>query len=294
MTLSVYAVKWPFALTSANNDIVFSTAASGGTTTTETLAAGTYINRGFSTGTPTDLVEAFYDAASNAISTLGIGGSPTFLLGDDGVLDLDNAGGSTLYVQWNNPSTTLDGSILGFDTSAAFAITASAVSPPYQVGYSWYPGANLGTPERDSGRRKRRVYSEQKTISGIPARNVHDSSGHWRRRISWQFIPAARVVQGRTDAAAYAAVAGLTTGDPNAALENLLDYLLDATTPQPGQVYVVPDVSNTSVQEGPYYLYMPQTFAQDEGGYGFTEGQLASGFSSEFYAIVMELLEVPS
>lgn len=294
MALNVYAIKWPFALTSSNNDIVFSTAASAGTTTTETIAAGTYINRGFTTGSPTDLIEAFYDAASNAISTLGLGGSPTFLLGSDGILDLDNAGGSTLYVQWNNPSTTLDGSILGFDTSAAFAITASTVSPPYQVGYSWYPGAALGVPERDSDRRKRRVLSEQKTISGLPARNVHDSGGHWRRRLVWQFIPAARIVQSRTDASAYATIAGLSTGDPNAALENLQDYLCDATTPQPGQVYVVPDVSMPATQEGPYYVYYADTFPDDRGAYGVGEGMLASGFSSEHYTVTLELVEVPS
>lgn len=249
-------IAWPFAVASAARAIIFSSAAVGGTTSSQEFTAGTYLNRGAS-GSPTDLVAAFELLCEAAYDDIFGGGPSTFnvALASDGKLTVNNTEGNRLFAQWTNGSTTFDGQWLGFDTSASTAfLEQDTITSTYQVAHCWYPRT---VDEDDSKDFPQYLFVEGESVNGDIDRVVHgDLSDITKRRIlKWNDIAGARIWQARTDDATAAGVADLATGDPNAAIENLVVYLLDDSTPQPGQIYVFDkEDPSTATQSGPYQV----------------------------------------
>lgn len=296
MALNPYVLRWGWTV-GTDNIITFGDASSGGTQRFLAFNSGDYITRGENTsGALTDAVAQLETECNGANTSMGLGGTVTVTLGTDGKLVLSKDSGSTLYIQW--PDTTfpnrLDGEQLGFDTSTHFAISTTPSSPPYQVAYCWYPGpAPTGLPTRDTERRMRRVFSEQVCIGGRVVRNVHDSAPHYTRELKWPHIPSARILQSRADDSAYATVAGITAGDPNVALENLMTHALNPDAPEPGQIYVYNTADpSTHTEAGPFFMRVPKTFPMQGGAYGVTDEMVVGGFSSEHYRVELELTEV--
>lgn len=260
-------ILWPFAVASGENAIVFSDAASGGTTSTQTIPAGTYVNRGSASlaGT-TDLIAAFATAADAAYSAIYGGTSAVFDIDDDG--RFTGVLADPLYIQWTHASTTLDGALLGASDTVSMIETLSTLNTgwDYQVYGRWHPGV---THVSDTGERVAHVYATARTSQWAPVYLAHSDLDDptYRRWIEWEDIPHARMVQSAADDATAAALAGVTQGDPNAAWEALLRYLLDDTTPSPHTVYVsdVEDPASATIS-GPYQLAVTDGDVQVDGG----------------------------
>ncbi len=289
--------RWTFTLTSSNNDVEFQDVATT-TIEVETIPANDYVTRGeITTPTPADLVDEFQTALQQAYDdTVGGGALFTAALNTGGHIEISHDGASPaddMLIVWGSGSTTLDPGLLGFDPTPLGTTTVSTTvtTSPHQIKNAWYSGAP-GDPERDSGKQRRQVYRERRALNGRPARIVHSLNPYTERVLRWDFVMSARIHQERADVAAFAANAGLTTGDTNAAFDNMIAYLMTPAGqgfPDPGEVfYYTTDDPTTHVQEGPFEvaleLYLGETA-------GVTDRFLVDGMSEERYRVELTLFE---
>ena len=252
-------IRWPFALTSADNDVVFSDDGGIPAYSTQTIPAATYRANG--EGTAVDFVQALEDAANAAYLALyAVAGSITASLDTGGRITLANAGARDIKIAWTSPATTLEKKRVGelLTTTVRTIPTAGSHTFAYTAHGQWAPNRMHvdDAPERDS-----HVYRKNKGVNQVPDYVRHsdlDSPGRVRR-IRWEDVIGARMLQSLADDAVAAPLAGLVAGDTGAAFELLVAYVLDDSQPLPTQVYIYTTNDPTTHEEqGPYYLDLPQ------------------------------------
>ena len=236
-------IRWTFSM--AAKVVTFNDGV-GGHTSAQTIAAGTYINKGETgTGTPTDLVSAFVAAWNAAyLAMYGVAGSVVGTLSADGHLTLS---GAAHRIVLQTTGTTLDTAILGFVAGSITLDTGTTFTSSYQVSASWYPAADHVL---DTGEQKSFAFSQTRSLLGVPDYVQHAALTDCgiKRRIAWDDVMGARMGQWLTDQATFAVEAGLTAADPNASVENLIKHVIGN-----GQVYLYDsDIPASHTEAGPY------------------------------------------
>lgn len=293
MSLNTAMPRWPYKVSAGANSIRF---AGNSSTSDQTLSTSTtYIAKGETgTGTPADVIDAFQTLCQNAITALWGSGTITVTLDQDGTLHVVRSGGGVMSIEWQDAATTFDGTALGFDAGNNFIIGDS--NSPYQIYGAWYPKINH---VRDGGDNFFNDFVEfADHPGGIVTRTVANSTTWYRRLLLYDFVPAAVITKYRAASAAYAAYAGIATGDPNAPIEVLVEYMLGRTHitgitfPEPGALYIYDTIDpSTHTQEGPYQMLLSRLLKsmQDVGGMGLDPETAHARMSAETYPVRLQL-----
>jgi hypothetical protein len=239
-------IRWTLPIDAAT--LTFNDGA--GHTSAKTLSAGNYLCRGEATsGGPSDLLTAFRTLWNAAfLSLYGSAGAIAFSLSSTGHLTLS---GATQPIALQTSGTTFDTGVLGFGAGAITLGAGISVTAPNQVAGCWYPHADHVL---DTGEHVVRAFTQSRSLLGFPdiVKHAGTSDTTRRRRIAWDDIHGARVLQWLADQADYAAIAELAAADPHAALEVMLERLVDDN-----QVYVYDtELPATHTQAGPYYVVL--------------------------------------
>lgn len=285
-------VVWPFSIT-ALNDSIYGFIPPVPDPATVDVPNGDYVN------TPLDLDLGGYgyppfptsglQAALNSLyQALHPGVDTPF------VVTISNEGYVSITLQAGFGAVTVDVSAGAFDWSiVGFDVTTDLVFPAAVATTltSEFPAKFLFAPgweaEWDSSDTEHFAKSSDITYSGRPIRRVHGS--YYRRKVIWQAVHSAYVMNERASDPVYTATAGLhapitTQCSPNT-YENLIRYLnsTDSTTyPYLPIVHLVSDWASVDVftaVKGPYNIIL----GDDESL------TLVEDMSSEHYQIALNL-----
>ena len=286
-------LRWEHTVESGSEGIVVHDDGGIPTITTEAITPGDYLTKGEYTSGPDDFVAAFAAALNAAYVTLYGSGSPiTGTLDTKGRIVLTHVGARDLSGAWSNPSSSLPTKTAGESTSTTLRVIPAGADTtfPYIASGQWYPDR---THTDDAPTRDAHTIAETEGLSMVPDYVVHSDLDRPARlrRISWEDIAGARMIQDLTDDAIAAAVAGVATGDTAAAFENVVRYTLDPSTPSPGEVYTyTTEDPSTHVEQGPYALRLPQQV----GVFGGVAYEMErDDLTQRRYAFSLDLTEVP-
>ncbi len=281
-------IRAPFAIAAGAADLRFDEILNPGNATTESFALSTYINKGETgTGAPTDFIDQFNTVLAAAAASLGLA-VPTATLNTEGRVAITS---SLMRILWSDGASTFDRNILGFNPISTTVLTFGSLGP-FQADLQWYPGIYAVF---DSAELERRIVREGRTQLGRPVRINHNEDP-WTERLldfSQPGIAAARMIQGRSDLAAFAAVAApWVQGDDNT-WEKLFAYLVGPFGPNgDNQIYVYSTNDPlTHTQTGPYEVILDES----EPGLGEVRaGGFITSRSSEYYPVRLMLWRGPS
>jgi len=275
--MSIYkypVLRMPFLLQAPDNTFNFRAKGTPASTSAQVITAGTYISDGQNAVVaPKDFVKAIKDAAQAAATAIiAVGGTVTGSLGVDGIIAMAQSGQSDTLQFYN--LTANQQYYLG---AAAAALDIGSLT--FQAGHQWHPGINA---VHDSGMVKKRLASEGKDLLGRPHRVVRSGLSVWQnRRVAFDFIASARMLDDRAAVALFADFAGVAVGEPNT-WENLWDYLLGAPGPYGDNrvyLYTTNDPAD-AVNTGPYDYILEES---EPGLDGVKVGAYVAGMSIEHF-----------
>jgi hypothetical protein len=262
--------RWPFSVSGANRDFIVRNTTSG-TDNTQTIAAGIYICDGSgAVVSPIDLIKRLQTAIAAALAALSVSGTITVTLRTDGRVSF-LASGLDKDIALKNltadqiqylgvGATQITGGLFAIGTTAGGEIVTA-----YQAGAQWHP---MMDSQRDTGDVHAQIVTAGLNLRG-QERRVARSAAQWsKRKIGWQFLPAAVMSDYRADDAAYASYAGWTAGEDNT-WENMLRYLLSVYSGNPyndNRVYLYRyNDPATAVREGPYDVILSESRPDQNG-----------------------------
>lgn len=214
-TDSYLVYRWAHTVDSNNNVIGVDT---GSGVSTSTISAGSYLNEG--DGTSDDFIARFQTALQAAYAASGgTGTAPTAALNLNGHVVI-TGGSDTLAINWTVTNTVLPAT-LGFSGTSTAVPAGGSVTSAFQASNQWHPWISHVQWTRPVKATNR--FSDR-NLNGEPY-NVEQGDGWYEEHHVYDQVKAARLFQGFSDEAAFAAVAGMATGEPNC-LERLLDYAL--------------------------------------------------------------------
>lgn len=248
-------IRWLYEVEAGEDAIRFQNP--GGSSSIQTIAAGSYINRG-SAGSPTDMLETLNAAMAAAATALGLTGTFTATLLPTGHVSIVRAGGASpadnLVINWTHATTTFPPPRLGFTTTASTVVTGTASVSPFQADCQWHPGR---APIFPGGEHRRGIDFEDRDLNGRPRLLSHHGTRWYERVLIWDAVMAARMLTSRAATASYATVAGVAEDEDNT-WETMLEYLSGPEGPAgTNDVYLYDDNTPASAtQSGPYYVVL--------------------------------------
>lgn len=275
-----HVLRMPFDLQPPDNTFNFRAKGTPLSTSAQVITAGTYISDGSSAVVaPKDFIKAFKDAAQAAATAIvAVGGTVAVSLGLDGIIDFSQSGESDTLELYN--LTANQQYYLGSSSAINLGI--------YQAGHQWHPGIEC---VNDSGNARAKLASEGKDLLGDPHRVVRSGTAQIRnRRIPFDYVASARVLDDRAARSGYAAFAGIAVGEPNT-WENLWEYLLGAPGPYGDNrvyLYTTNDPAD-AVNEGAYHYLLGESVPGIEG---VTPGGYVGGMSVEHFAVTWVLKKI--
>jgi hypothetical protein len=283
MTYAYQVLRWPFAASGADLTFNFRDKSIPASTSAQAIAAGTYICDGSDSAVaPVDMVRAFEAAAQAAATAIGtVGGTITATMNTAGHLVVAHAGAGNLLELYG--ATATQQAWLGL---SAATWTVSGSTGTYQMFGQWHPGIDA---DYDSGDLQRQIVSEGRNLKGRVRRVVRSYAPWDERRLDWSRVAGGRMSAARAATAAFATVAGITTGEGNT-WESMWRYLTgDAGPYGDNRVYVYStNDPSTATRTGPYDVVLSEC---EPGLAGLPAGGYVQGMASEYYAVKIALVE---